>query len=79
MSQNEVGSSPKCDRRYYSKEEKIKAVELTEKIGTIAASKELGVADGNLSRWRSQFKKSGVDGLINKSSRPHHQPKKTSQ
>jgi transposase InsO family protein len=79
MSQDEVGFAPKSDRRYYTKDEKLQAVELTEKIGTHAAAKELGIADGNLSRWRAQFKKSGADGLVNKSSRPHHQPKRTSQ
>lgn len=79
MSQSEVASNPKIDRRYYSKEEKQKAVELTEKVGTRAAAKELCIAEGNLTRWRTQFKESGADGLVNKSSRPHHQPKRTSQ
>lgn len=79
MTQVEIGQSPKSSRRFYSKDEKLKAVELCDSIGTRAAAEQLGIAEGNLTRWRAQHREHGPDALINKSSRPHHQPKRTSQ
>lgn len=42
-------------------------------------SKEMGVSKSMLSIWSKAFNEKGLDGLIGKSRRPHHQPKRTGQ
>ena len=43
------------------------------------ASQELGLSVSTLAKWVKVFDAKGLEGLASKSSRPHHQPKKTSQ
>jgi len=78
MSQDQVGRAPK-NRHHYTADEKKAAVDLAAEIGSTAAAAKLGVHRGNIDRWSAAFRQSGVEALVNKSSRPHHQPKKTSQ
>ena len=44
------------EQRRYSKEYKIEAIKLSNKIGTKEAAKELGIPDGTLSGWRKKAK-----------------------
>ena len=44
------------EQRRYSKEYKIEAVRLSNKIGTKEAAEKLGIAGGTLSGWRKKAK-----------------------
>ena len=71
--------SAKTPRRY-SQEFKLAAIKRIE--GGEAVSKvmtDLGIAPSVLHKWRARYKEGGLEGLVDKSPRPHHQPKKTSQ
>jgi transposase len=56
-------------KRYFSREFKLKAIELSHKrAGVGIAAKELGISLGLLSRWRSEFynhKKEAFPGMGN--------------
>jgi transposase InsO family protein len=67
-------------RRRYSQEFKLGVVKRIEAgESTIAICKELKIASGLAHKWKLAYKEKGLEGLQVKSSRPHHQPKKTSQ
>jgi len=63
----------------YSADEKKKIIDRAEAIGVTAACKELQLTSSLVYKWRDKLKAHGVEGLCDKSSRPHHQPKKTTQ
>jgi len=59
---------------------KLRAVKRAEEVTCIAtAAKEISLPANTLHGWIRRYKEKGEEGLCNKSSRPHHQPKKTSQ
>lgn len=78
MSEDLVGKSSNS-RGHYTHEKKLEILERAKAVGVTKAATEYGVPRGNIDRWRREYKDSGADGLKNKSSRPHHQPKRTSQ
>ena len=78
MSQEVIGRSPK-NHRSYSREEKLAAVKRSQEIGVRKCAAELGIAEGNISRWRTQCRDGGDEALVRHSSRPKHQPKLTSK
>lgn len=64
--------------RKHSPEFKKEVVERAKELGNVAAtSKEKGVDTTQIRSWIKAFEAQGVDGLKPKSTRPHHQPKKT--
>lgn len=63
----------------YSADEKKKILDRAEAIGVSPACREFQVTNGIVYKWRRQFQERGIEGLVHKSSRPHHQPKKTTQ
>lgn len=65
--------------RKFSAEEKKKILDRAAEIGVLTACKEFQVSDGIIYKWRRSYKEHGLEGLSSKSSRPHHQPKKTTQ
>ena len=65
--------------RKFSAEEKKRVLDRATEIGVIAASREAQVTDGLVYKWRRVYQEQGLEGLAAKSSRPHHQPKKTTQ
>ena len=74
--QNQSKNSDKSKR--YSTETKLAVIEDLKTSGVSAVCKKYGVSNSRIYAWQSKYEKSGVDGLSRKSSRPHHQPKKTS-
>ena len=71
--------SAKIPKRY-SQEFKlaaIKRVEAGESATKVRA--DLGLAPSVFHKWCLRYKENGLEGLIDKTPRPHHQPKKTSQ
>jgi transposase len=50
-------------RKKYTKEFKIEAIALAEKIGFVAAAEELGIRDSSLYRWRIGLAKDGADAF----------------
>jgi putative transposase len=65
--------------RKFSAEEKKKILDKATEAGVVAAAKEFNVNKGMIYRWQNAYTKQGIEGLAAKSSRPHHQPKKTTQ
>ncbi len=66
--------------RHHSQEFKLKVVKGLEGGQTLSsASREFDVTPSLASKWLKSYRDHGLEGLQNKSSRPHHQPKKTSQ
>ena len=73
-------SVSKRGRRPHSLEFRQQVIARAEELGSMEkACKELKVCATSGHKWRKLYKAKGVDGLISKGSRPHHQPKKTSQ
>ncbi len=72
--------SPPRVVRSYDAEFKIKVLNRVKELGNVkAASLEFNVPLGTIHAWNHKVKSKGVEALSNKSRRPHHQPKKTSQ
>ena len=55
----------------------VKRIEAGESSSSVC--KEFGISTGLPFKWRRDYRDHGLEGLQLKSSRPHHQPKKTSQ
>jgi len=55
----------------------VKRAESGESVTNI--SRELKITSGLIYDWLKRHREQGLDGLVGKNSRPHHQPKKTSQ
>jgi len=80
MNKIQISGKPKTVRRNYSADYKQEAIEKAGELGSVvAAANELGIHPANINRWKKEFEEHGLEGLVAKSSRPHHQPKKTSQ
>ena len=66
--------------RKHSQEFKLSSVKRVEAgESATAVARELKLSPSLLSKWLKDYRARGLEGLQNKSSRPHHQPKKTSQ
>ena len=55
----------------------MKRIENGESVAAVC--RDLKLANGMIYNWQKTYREKGVEGLCSKSSRPHHQPKKTSQ
>lgn len=76
----EVSKSGVRKPRHHSQEFKLKVVKGLEGGQTLSsASREFDVTASLASKWLKLYREQGLEGLQSKSSRPHHQPKKTSQ
>jgi len=78
MTTNEVTPPARRPSRVHSVDFKHKIVtriENGESYGHLA--REFDVAQSLVRKWHLQFKEGGINGLQLKSTRPHHQPKKT--
>ena len=69
----------KKTRHVYSIKEKLEAMELLREHSVPAVAEIIKTNPANVRRWKRDYEKLGEKGLVNQSSRPHHQPKKTSQ
>ncbi len=56
---------------------RLRALKRAEKIGMTAAAKESGISRVMLHRWRDRFEAEGIEGLRDRSHRPHHHPHTT--
>ena len=56
------------ERRSFSDEFKLEAVELIDKIGIMKASSELDINSGTLRSWREKLKNSGSKACLEKKS-----------
>jgi putative transposase len=65
--------------RTTSPERKLEIIEMSNKVGLDAAAKQSGFGRSMISKWKKKFAHGGLGALTDKSSRPTHQPKKTSQ
>lgn len=76
-----VTPSVRRKAKHYDLDFKQKFVNRAIEVGSVAAvCKEFGVAGHAVGyKWVANFKAQGLEGLNSKSTRPHHQPKKTSQ
>lgn len=55
-------------------QQKISTVRIAVTQGTQAASLRSGIAGRSIRRWKAQFKKLGLDGLRDRSRKPHRSP-----
>lgn len=65
--------------RTTSPERKLEIIEMSNKVGLDTAAKQSGFGRSTISKWKKKFAHGGLGALTDKSSRPTHQPKKTSQ
>lgn len=83
MSVQSTGSvirSQKVKPKQYTIEFKKECVDRSIELKNMTqASREKGIPVATLNHWLKLFKSKGLGGLVTKSTRPHHQPKKTSQ
>lgn len=64
----------------HPKDFKLKVIHRVEELKSLPEGcKQFGIPPSTVRGWVRQYKEHGEDGLMSKSSRPHHQPKKTSQ
>lgn len=78
MVQENVGIYPKKKR--FNADFKKRAIDRAVELGSdSAAAKEFGIGHSTLSKWKKRLSDGGLEGLVDAQSRPHHQPKKTSQ
>jgi transposase InsO family protein len=82
LSEN-VGTTVPVKSRYtkvYTIEFKKACVDRAIELGSMAqVSREKGIPVSTLDCWIKRHRAKGLEGLSSKSTRPHHQPKKTSQ
>jgi len=81
MSDKTQGTAvPKRRGRQFSADERKQILDRAKELdNVVAVAKEWGVAPSTVYSWRERFDERGIEGLVDKSSRPHHQPKKTTQ
>ena len=80
MSTQEAKSTIGRVMRKHSQEFKLsvlKRIESGESAATLC--REFNLAPSMITKWQKKYRSNGLEGLHRKSSRPHHQPKKTSQ
>lgn len=78
MSEEKNLSKSKLKR--YPVEFKQKLVEKIKNGGSVyKICREEGIGNSSVYKWLNDYSKYGLEGLIDKSTRPNHQPKKTSQ
>lgn len=65
--------------RKFTADQKKQILDRAEAVGVTAACREFNVTNALIYRWREKLKTNGLSGLVDKSSRPHHQPRKTTQ
>ena len=65
--------------RDLSIEQKKKMIERANEVGLKQTADEFNVATSTVSKWRKRYREGGIEALVCHSTRPHHQPKKTSQ
>jgi transposase InsO family protein len=66
--------------RKYGPEFRKKVIDRYLVLGSLSAtSKEFGVSQSAVHKWHQRFSAGGITGLVDKSSRPNHQPRKTAQ
>ena len=65
-------------RMRYSLESRLRAVLMVEEeqLGPSEVVRRLGMGRASLDRWVKRYRAEGVDGLRDRSSRPHHQPRR---
>ena len=74
------GTSVPRQRRSYSTEDRKNALDKAKALGSVQkAGEDLGISTTLIHKWKKAFDKEGLQGLVAKGSRPHHQPKKTTQ
>ena len=80
MNNTTPGTSVPRQRRSYSTEDRKNALDKAKALGSVLkAGEELGISTTLIHKWKKAFDKEGLQGLVAKGSRPHHQPKKTTQ
>jgi transposase InsO family protein len=80
MLQEIVGSKPQnTSRKNRSAEFKKQVLDRANETSDLAAAKEFSVGKSTIGKWRLRYQAKGLAGLVDAGSRPHHQPKKTSQ
>jgi transposase InsO family protein len=83
MSESNSGSVDSVKKRKlkeYTIEFKKECVDRASELGNMTlASREKGIPVSTLDVWIKKYSAKGLEGLSSKSTRPHHQPKKTSQ
>ena len=79
-SSGSVGPVKKRKLKEYTIEFKKECVDRASELGNMTlASREKGIPVSTLDVWIKKHTAKGLEGLTSKSTRPHHQPKKTSQ
>ncbi len=80
MNNTTPGTSVPRQRRSYSPEARKSALDKAKALGSMQkAGEELGISTTLIHKWKKAFDKDGLAGLVDTGSRPHHQPKKTTQ
>lgn len=80
MNKMTPGTSVPRQRRSYSTEDRKNALDKAKALGSVQkAGEDLGISTTLIHKWKKAFDKEGLQGLVAKGSRPHHQPKKTTQ
>jgi len=78
MSQESIDR--KCNSgRVVSADRKLEIIRLSESVGLKKAALDSSFGESTISKWKKRYAGGGIESLVDKSSRPHHQPKKTHQ
>lgn len=78
MSQESIEKKSNSGRAT-SADRKLEVIRRSEQVGLKQAASESGYGESTISKWRKRYALGGVERLVDQSSRPHHQPKKTTQ
>lgn len=76
---NQINCTTASRTKSYSSDTKLKAVQRAKEVGNKIAAQELGASSNSVRIWRKLFKDHGIEGLVSKTSRPNHSPKKTTK
>ncbi len=76
---NQKDSTTASKPRNFSSDTKLKVVQRALEVGNRIAAEEFGTSSNSVRVWSKLYKENGVEGLVAKTSRPNHSPKKTTK
>lgn len=76
---NQENSTAASKPRNFTSDTKLKVVQRALEVGNKIAAEEFGTSSNSVRVWSKLYKENGVEGLVAKTSRPNHSPKKTTK
>lgn len=76
---DQTGRQSASKLKRYSVDKKKEIIDRMKAVGIAQTCKEFDVGDCAIYRWQKLYREHGLEGLQDRFSRPHHQPRKTTQ